>query len=102
MQLQFIYIVATLLIVGVIATVINRFKTVPVNVTTILNVVLALIAVGIGLWLINMYIPMAGIIKAIMNIVVVIATCVGVLQAFSLWRPVMDLWNSRAHHRIIQ
>jgi Ca2+/H+ antiporter len=56
-----------------------------------LNVVLALIVVGIGLWLIDTYIPMAGAIKSILNIVVVVATCVFVLQALGLWNQVVRI-----------
>lgn len=64
---------------------------------TILNVVLALIVVGIGLWLVNTYVPMAGSIKAILNIVVVVATCVRVLQAFGLWDRMQRLWSDFSH-----
>jgi len=52
------------------------------------NIVIALIVVGVALWLINTYIPMASGIKAILNIVVVIAAGVWVLQAFGLWGQV--------------
>jgi predicted membrane protein len=64
------------------------------NIRTIVNIVLALLVVGIVLWLIDTYIPMAASIKAILNIVVVIATCVLVLQALGLWTYVMRLWNN--------
>jgi predicted membrane protein len=60
----------------------------------ILNVVVGLIIVGVVLWSINTYVPMAGSIKAILNFVVVIATCVGVLQAFGLWSRVVGLWST--------
>ena len=46
--------------------------------------------VGILLWLINTYVPMAGSIKTILNVVVVIAVCVWVLQAFGLWTAVAN------------
>jgi hypothetical protein len=36
---------------------------------------------------------MAGSIKAILNIVVVVATCVFVLQATGLWGRTVGLWN---------
>jgi len=49
------------------------------------------------LWLINTYVPMAGSIKAILNIFVVVATCVGVLQAVGLWSQVVRLWGSITH-----
>jgi predicted membrane protein len=51
----------------------------------LINIVIALIVVGIGLWLINNFIPMARSIKTILNVVVVIAVAVWVLQAVGLW-----------------
>lgn len=60
----------------------------------VINIVLALILVGVVLWMINMWIPMAGSIKAILNFVVVIATCVLVLQAFGIWPHLVRLWNN--------
>ena len=51
----------------------------------LLNVVVALIVVGVALWLINRYIPMASSIKTILNVVVVVAVGVWVLQAVGLW-----------------
>jgi hypothetical protein len=51
----------------------------------LLYVVFALIVVGVGLWLINTYIPMAGSIKTILNVVVVVAVAVWVLKAVGLW-----------------
>ena len=48
-------------------------------------IVLVLIVVGVGLWLINTYIPMAGSIKTILNVVVVIAVAIWVLQAVGMW-----------------
>jgi hypothetical protein len=40
--------------------------------------------------LINVYIPMAGSIKAILNVVVVVAVCVWVLKAAGLWTQVLN------------
>jgi len=51
----------------------------------LLSVVIALVVVGVVLWLINTYIPMASGIKNLLNVVVVIAAGVWVLQAFGLW-----------------
>jgi hypothetical protein len=48
-------------------------------------IVLVLIVVGVGLWLINTYIPMAGSIKTILNVVVVVAVAIWVLQAVGMW-----------------
>lgn len=68
----------------------------------VINIVLALIVVGVVLWMINTWVPMAGSIKAILNFVVVIATCVLVLQAVGIWSCIVRLWNNfmdRAQHR---
>jgi predicted membrane protein len=51
----------------------------------LVNIVIALIVVGVALWLINNFIPMAGSIKTILNIVVVIAVGVWVLKAVGMW-----------------
>jgi hypothetical protein len=51
----------------------------------LINIVVVLVVVGVVLWLINSYIPMAGSIKSILNIVVVIAVAVWVLKAVGMW-----------------
>jgi hypothetical protein len=43
------------------------------------------IVVGLALWLINNFIPMASSIKTILNVVVVVAVAVWVLQAVGVW-----------------
>jgi len=54
----------------------------------LLNLVVVLIVVVVVLYLVNRYIPMASSIKTILNIVVVCAVCVWVLQAVGLWGSV--------------
>ena len=54
----------------------------------LVNLVIVLIVVGVLLYLINRYIPMASSIKSILNIVVVVAVAVWVLQAVGLWGSV--------------
>jgi hypothetical protein len=54
----------------------------------LVNLVVVLIIVGVGLYLINRYIPMASSIKSILNVVVVIAVCVWLLQATGMWSSV--------------
>ena len=51
----------------------------------LLQIVLVLIVVGVILWLINRFIPMAGVIKTILNVVVVICVIVWLLKEFGLW-----------------
>lgn len=59
----------------------------------VVNVALSLIVVGVFLWLVNTYVPMAQSIKDILNIFVVIATVVFILQAVGLWDAVLRLWH---------
>jgi hypothetical protein len=61
----------------------------------LINLVIALIIVGMGLWLINRFIPMASSIKTILNVVVVVAVGVWVLQATGLWGPISSFRISR-------
>jgi hypothetical protein len=50
----------------------------------LLNIVLTLIVIGFLLWLINRFIPMQGTIKSLMNAVVVIAVIIWLLYAFGI------------------
>ena len=50
----------------------------------LINLVVTLIVVGVLLWLVNTYIPMDSKIKQILNIVVVIAVILWLLQAFGI------------------
>ena len=50
----------------------------------LINVVVVLIVVGVLLWAVNNYIPMDGRIKQILNIVVVIAVVLWLLQIFGI------------------
>jgi hypothetical protein len=51
----------------------------------LLHVVLVLVVVGVVLWLINRFIPMAGSIKTILNVVVVIVVILWLLQVFGIF-----------------
>ena len=61
----------------------------------LVNLVFALIVVGVALWLINRFIPMASSIKTILNVVVVVAVGVWVLQVTGLWGPISTFRVSR-------
>lgn len=50
----------------------------------LVTVVITLVVVGVLLWAINRYIPMAGMIKSILNGVVVIVVLVWLLQGFGV------------------
>jgi hypothetical protein len=54
----------------------------------LLNLVVILVIVGVALHLINRYVPMASSIKRILNVVVVVAVCVWLLQATGMWASV--------------
>ena len=82
---------------GVLMETSNSDKPVPNSIMKIMKVAVALIVVGIVLWLVNTYVPMAGSIRAILNVVVVVATCVLVLQAVGLWGAVVRLWTDLSH-----
>jgi predicted membrane protein len=56
----------------------------------LIYIVITLMVAGIILWLINTYVPMAGSIKTILNLVVVVAVGVWVLQALGLWQSVLN------------
>ncbi len=51
---------------------------------TLADIVLVLIIVGLLMWLINVYIPMAGAIKSLLNVVVFVVVLIWVLQIFGL------------------
>jgi len=51
---------------------------------TLLDIVLVLVVVGLLMWLINQYVPMAGGIKSLLNIVVFIVVLIWLLQIFGL------------------
>ena len=51
---------------------------------TLLDMVLVLLVVGLLMWLINQYVPMAGGIKSLLNIVVFVVVLIWVLQIFGL------------------
>lgn len=53
---------------------------------TLLSLVITLIVVGVLLWVVNRFIPMDGKIKQILNIVVVIGVILYLLNAFGVFR----------------
>jgi hypothetical protein len=52
----------------------------------LLNILVTLIVVGFLLWLVNRFIPMAGSIKTILNAVVVIVVVLWLLDVFGLFQ----------------
>ena len=60
----------------------------------LIQIFVVLIVVGVLLWLVNNYIPMAGSIKSILNVVVVILVVLWLLNVFGLFQSF-----SRMHMR---
>ena len=98
--MPFIYALIALLLVFVVARVAKTYFRMPPNFDVVMDIVLALIVVGVVLWLINTYIPMAGAIRGLLNIVVFLAACVGVLQALGLWNPTIQWFHHFRSHRL--
>jgi hypothetical protein len=55
---------------------------------TLINIALVLIVVGLVLWLINTYIPMAGGMKSLLNVVAFVVVLIWLLQVFGLVGPI--------------
>jgi hypothetical protein len=52
--------------------------------TSMIGILVTLVIIGLLLWLVNNYIPMDAKIKSILNVVIVIAVVIWLLQAFGL------------------
>jgi hypothetical protein len=61
----------------------------------LINLVITLIVVGVLLWAVNTYIPMDGKIKQILNIVVVIAVVIWLLQVFGIMNSLTGIHIGR-------
>jgi len=55
---------------------------------TLMNIAVVLVVVGVLLWLINTYIPMAGGMKSLLNIVAFVVVLVWLLQGFGVMGPI--------------
>jgi len=51
---------------------------------TLINIVVVLLVIGVLLWAINSYVPMAGGIKTLLNLVVFLVVLIWLLQLFGL------------------
>jgi len=63
----------------------NPFGRIPMP---LVNVVVTLMVVGILLWLVNRFVPMQGTIKSILNAVVVIVVILWIVNIFGLFHYV--------------
>ena len=55
---------------------------------TLINIAVVLVVVGVVLWLINTYIPMAGGMKSLLNIVAFLVVLIWLLQGFGVIGPI--------------
>jgi len=51
---------------------------------TLVDIVIVLVVIGLIMWLINTYIPMAGGIKSLLNVVVFVVVLIWILKVFGL------------------
>jgi hypothetical protein len=58
---------------------------------SLINLIVTLVVVGVLLWLINKYIPMEGRIKSILNVVVIIVVILWLLSAFGIIGPISGI-----------
>lgn len=50
----------------------------------LLNLIVTVIVFGVGLWLINAFIPMAGMIKSLLNLLILVVLLIYIFQYFGL------------------
>lgn len=62
---------------------------------SLIMVIIVLVIVGVVLWIINTYIPMAGSIKSILNIVVILCVIVWLLSVFGLLPNLGNVLNMK-------
>lgn len=62
---------------------------------SLIGIILTLVIVGVLLWLINTYIPMAGSIKTILNVVVVVCVIIWLLSLFGVIGPIGSIGHVR-------
>ncbi|MBA4695996.1 MAG: hypothetical protein H2069_01245 [Legionella sp.] len=56
----------------------------------ILNLIIYIIVVGVLLWAVNVYIPMAPVIKNLLNMLVLVLVILYILQFFGLIKPLVS------------
>jgi hypothetical protein len=65
-----------------------------------LGVVIIIILIGVALYLVNAYVPMAAPIKTILNVVVIVALVLWLLNIFGLFDSnVFNYHYQRSYHR---
>ena len=99
LTMALIDIAVALIVIGFVLWLTNSRALIPPSGRRIVNVILGLIVVGMLLWLVNTYVPMAGTIRGLLSIVVVVASCIWVLQAFGVWDEIVRSWHEFTRRR---
>ena len=60
---------------------------------TLLNLIVLIIIAGVFLWGINTFVPMASIIKSLLNFLVFVVLLIYILQFFDLVKPILPFPN---------
>jgi hypothetical protein len=58
----------------------------------VVDVIMTLLTIALGTWVINNYVPMTAMVRNIVNLVIVVAVGIWLLQVFGMW----PLGSSRA------
>ncbi|KTD21694.1 Thivi_2564 family membrane protein [Legionella londiniensis] len=59
----------------------------------LLNLLLVIIVAGVLLWLVNVLIPMAPVVKRLLNVLVLIILILYILQFFGLISPIVPMFQ---------
>lgn len=65
---------------------------------SLLELIATLIVVGVLLWLVNRFVPMASSIKSILNAVVIIAVVLWLLKVFGVFHSLGNVSVPRVRH----
>lgn len=60
---------------------------------TLLNLIILIIIAGVFLWGINSFVPMAPLIKSLLNFLVFVVLLIYILQFFNLVKPILPFPN---------
>ncbi len=60
---------------------------------SLLNLFLVVIVIGVVMWLINVYIPMAGAIKSLLNLLATIVVVIYILQFFTIIPEILPMFS---------
>lgn len=59
----------------------------------LLNLFLVIVVIGVVMWLINVYVPMASMIKSLLNVLATIVVVIYILQFFTIIPPILPMFS---------